>query len=72
MRKLYYEANKEANKEKYNAQNKLSYEANKVEVTCNICGTQLFKKNLRRHQKTKKCQSFLQNKEEGNEQDVHE
>ena len=60
---------REQNKEKYIALRKIKYEQNKSEV-CDICCACSAKSNLRRHQKSKKCQSFLQAKEEGNEQDV--
>jgi len=50
-----------------NNKDKIS-EERKERVVCPICGLSSTKPNLPRHQKTKKCQSFLQNKEPEKEQ----
>jgi hypothetical protein len=46
-KKAYYEKNKEYNNEK---------------ITCNICGCQLIRQNMARHQKTNKCKLIAESK----------
>jgi len=71
--KQYYEANKEhikeykkqhyeKNKEKYMENNKHYKESNKdyinEKITCNICGCQVCRSNIVRHQRTDKCKTL--------------
>ena len=57
--KTYYENNKDKKLEqrkKYIEQNKeYIYE----KITCNVCGCQICRQGLARHQKTKKCNSSI-------------
>lgn len=45
--KKYYEEHKYMYKTKYN-----------VSITCSVCGAVIKKKNLCRHQRSKKCKTF--------------
>ena len=57
--KTYYENNKDMlreNNNKYREQNK-EYEYE--QITCNICGGNICRHGLKRHQNTKKCKSHV-------------
>ena len=57
--KQHYEENKESilqrNKRYYEDNNKLINER----LTCNICGCQVCRRGMTRHQKSKKCKSYV-------------
>ena len=61
--KQYYETNKQHYKQYYerNKDNILVSQSQYREqnITCNICGGQICRAALKRHQKTKKCKSFV-------------
>ena len=57
--KKYREKNKEKIKERFN-KNKKKYNKNRnIKVECCICKRMITKCNLKRHQKTKSCKSFI-------------
>jgi len=62
-RKQYYENNKDYLKEydkQYHEKNKehIQHRTNK-KITCNVCGCQVSRGNIARHQKTEKCKSYV-------------
>ena len=63
--KEYYEINKEQILEKTNEYKKINKEKiaekAKEKIKCNICGCESTRNHLKRHQRTKKCQSHLTN-----------
>ena len=63
--KEYYEDNKdkiaEYKKEYYENNKQQIAEYNKEKIKCNICGFESTRHHLKRHQRTKKCQSQLTN-----------
>jgi hypothetical protein len=56
--KEYYEANKEKIKENYQNNREKILEQKKEKVICDHCGCEICKKDLKRHQKTKKCINY--------------
>ena len=56
-KKESYLRNKEKRKEEYH-NNKEKYN---IKIDCPICGCNVVKKGLPRHQRTKKCQSYIEN-----------
>tara|TARA_B110000483_G_C18162189_1_gene529757 strand:+ start:27 stop:626 length:600 start_codon:yes stop_codon:yes gene_type:complete len=49
---------REDNIDKYIKRDKDYYEKNKYKVICDVCGCEVSKRNLKSHQKTKKCVNF--------------
>ena len=58
-RKQYYNINKDKELEKMNNY----YQSNKdylnKKITCNICGCQICRQGIAKHQKSKKCKSYV-------------
>jgi len=67
--KQYYYANKEEllakNKEYREAHREEIYKREKIRATCEICGSEVIKKQMMRHQRTDKCKHALENKDYG-------
>ena len=57
--KEYYHSNKEKEKERKKKYNDEHKEYMYAQITCNICGGQICRHGLTRHQKTKKCKSYV-------------
>jgi len=49
---------REDNIDKYKKKDKDYYEKNKYKVICDVCASEITKRNLKAHQKTKKCVNF--------------
>ena len=62
----YYHNNKEKELERRNKYNEEHKEYMYERIICNICGGQICRHGLARHQKTKKCKSFVKLTENDN------
>ena len=57
--KTYYENNKDMLREKNNKYREQNKEYEHEQITCNICGGNICRHGLKRHQNTKKCKSSI-------------